>query len=94
MNNWERNLGRGETYLNGHVKRSWDDTERKGRTSRGESLSELGFPWWPSGWDFMLSLQGAQVRSLVRELRYYILCEHKRKEGNTGVEHQGMCEEL
>ena len=40
MNNWERNLGRGKTYLNGYLKLSWDNTGRKGRTSRGESLSE------------------------------------------------------
>ena len=39
MKNWERNLGRGATYLNGYLKLSWDDTGRKGRTSRGESLS-------------------------------------------------------
>ena len=40
MNNWERNLGRGKTYLNGYLKLSWDITGQKGRTSRGESLSE------------------------------------------------------
>ena len=28
----------------------------------------LGLPWWSSGWDFTLPVQGAWVRSLVREL--------------------------
>ena len=27
-----------------------------------------GLPWWSSGWEAMLPGQGAQVRSLVREL--------------------------
>ena len=29
----------------------------------------VGLPWWSSGWDSVLPLQGAWVRSLVRELR-------------------------
>ena len=31
------------------------------------------FPWWPSGWDSSLPLQGAQVWSLARELRSRML---------------------
>ena len=27
-----------------------------------------GLPWWSSGWDSELSMQGAQIQSLVREL--------------------------
>ena len=54
----------------------------------------LGLPWWSSGWDFMLLLQGTRVQPLVRALRYYILCGQKRKEGNAGDEYQGTCEEL
>ena len=28
----------------------------------------MGLPWWSSGWDSELPMQGAWVRSLVREL--------------------------
>ena len=28
----------------------------------------VGLPWWSSGWDSLLPVQGARVRSLVREL--------------------------
>ena len=28
----------------------------------------MGLPWWSSGWDSMLPMQGAQVQSLVEEL--------------------------
>ena len=27
-----------------------------------------GLPWWSSGWDFVLSVQGTQVQSLVMEV--------------------------
>ena len=33
----------------------------------------MGLPWWSSGYDFMLPLQGAQVQSLVGELRFHNL---------------------
>ena len=32
-----------------------------------------GLPWWSSGYDSALPLQGVQVRSLVRELRSHML---------------------
>ena len=32
------------------------------------SKGDQGLPWWPSGLDSALPMQGAQVRSLVREL--------------------------
>ena len=34
----------------------------------------LGLPWWSSGLDSMLPLQGAWVQSLVRELRSFRPC--------------------
>ena len=41
----------------------------------------LGLLWWSSGEDSQLPLQGAQVRSLVRELRNCIPCsEAKNKQ--------------
>ena len=32
-------------------------------------MNNQGLPWWSSGWDSVLPMQGAWVRSLVRELR-------------------------
>ena len=29
---------------------------------------KAGLPWWPSGWDSALWIQGAQVQSLAEEL--------------------------
>ena len=47
-----------------------------------------GLPWRPSGWDSVLPIQGTQVRSLVRELRSYVLCSlampHPPNGGATG----------
>ena len=40
----------------------------------------LGIPWWSSGEDSTLPLQGAQVRSLVGELRYHAVQLKKKKE--------------
>ena len=31
-------------------------------------MKRKGLPWWSSGWDFSLPMQGAQARSLVGEL--------------------------
>ena len=39
----------------------------------------LGIPWWPSGQDSALPLQGAQVRSMVGELRSHVLCSVAKK---------------
>ena len=38
-----------------------------------------GLPWWPSGKDPVLPMQGAQVRSLVKELRSHISCSMAKK---------------
>ena len=38
-----------------------------------------GLPWWSSGWDSELPLQGAQVRSLIRGLESYIWCGTTKK---------------
>ena len=35
---------------------------------RSVNKGMLGIPWWPSGLDFELPMQGDQVQSLVREL--------------------------
>ena len=42
-----------------------------------------GLPWWSSGWDSMIPLQGAWVWSLVGELRSHMLCgvAKKKKSG-------------
>ena len=39
-----------------------------------ESQSRTGTPWLSSSWDLKLPLQGAQVRSLVREQSSHMLC--------------------
>ena len=39
----------------------------------------MGLPWWSTGWDSALSLQGLWVRSLVRELRFHILYDVTKK---------------
>ena len=39
-----------------------------------------GIPWWSSDEDSTLPLQGAQVRSLVGELRYHVVQLKKKKE--------------
>ena len=36
-------------------------------------------PRWSSGWDSLLPTQGAEVRSLVRELRSFMLCSATKK---------------
>ena len=41
--------------------------------------TEEGLPWWPSGKDPVLPMQGAQVRSLVKELRSHISCGMAKK---------------
>ena len=33
-----------------------------------QEKQEMGIPWWPSGWESVLLLQGAWVQSLVGEL--------------------------
>ena len=46
----------------------------------------MGPAWWFSDWDSELSLQGAQVQSLVRELESYMLystVQKKRKQQTT-----------
>ena len=50
--------------------------------------STVGLPWRSSGSDSALPLQGAQVRSLVRELRSHMPCDvaknlKKRKKAKT-----------
>ena len=45
----------------------------------------MGPAWWFSDWDSDLSLQGAQVQSLVRELEscmLYITVQKNKKENN------------
>ena len=39
----------------------------------------VGLPWWFSGWDSVLSMQGAQVWSLLRELRFPHAMRHGKK---------------
>ena len=41
--------------------------------AEAKEISDLGIPWWSSGWDSALPLQGPGVRSLVRELRSHKL---------------------
>ena len=41
--------------------------------------TEEGLPWWPSGKDSVLPMQGAQVRSLVKELRSHLSCSMAKK---------------
>ena len=41
--------------------------------------TEEGLPWWSGGKDSALPMQGAQVRSLVRELRSHISCSMAKK---------------
>ena len=36
--------------------------------------THMGLPWRCSGYDSVLSMQGAQVQSLVRDLRSFMLC--------------------
>ena len=56
--------------------------EKKSRVKLWLKFSiNLGLSWWSSGEDSVLPLQGAQVRSLVRELRSCIPCsEAKNKQ--------------
>ena len=42
-------------------------------------LTSPGLPWRSSGYDSALAMQGAQVRSLVRELKSHILQSEARK---------------
>jgi len=50
--------------------------------------TEEGLPWWPSGKDSVLPMQGAWVRSLVEELRSHMSCgvakKIKRRERDRG----------
>ena len=39
----------------------------------------MGIPWWSSGEGSALPLQGAKVRSLIRELRSYKPCSTAKK---------------
>ena len=45
-------------------------------------ISSLGLPWWFSGYDSMLPLQGAQLQTLFRELRS--TCHQKQKKRGRG----------
>ena len=38
-----------------------------------QEIRRQGLPWWSSGWDSALPLQGAQVRSLVGEIKSHML---------------------
>ena len=38
-----------------------------------------GLPWWSNGKDSMLPLQRVQVRNLVRQLRFWIICRAAKK---------------
>ena len=60
-----------------------------------------GLPWWSIGWNSELPLQGAQVRSLIRELESYMWYtvqpkkvqpppQKKKKETEVG---RGLCDE-
>ena len=42
--------------------------EHLGCTASKAIMEALGLPWWSSGWDSMLLMQGALVLSLVEEL--------------------------
>ena len=56
-------------------------------------LSRYKYPgtsWQSSGWDPTLLLQGVRVRSLVRELKSYMLC-HAAKKWNTNTWNHGTC---
>ena len=44
-----------------------------------KSRSALGIPWWSSGWDSVLPLQGAWVQSVIRELRFHMMWGQKKK---------------
>ena len=48
--------------------------------------TEEGLPWWPSGKDPVLPMQGAQVRSLVKELRSHISCGMAKKKKKKTME--------
>ena len=43
------------------------------------AIALKGIPWQSSGQDITLPLQGKQVRSLVGELRSYVLCGTAKK---------------
>ena len=48
----------------------------------------MGLPWWSSGYDSALPLQGAWVRSLVGEIRSCIPCgvaKGKKKKVKNGL---------
>ena len=42
-------------------------------------LKKLRIPWWSSSYDSTLPLQGAQVQSLIWELRFHMPQEQKKK---------------
>ena len=42
--------------------------------SGGSEIYLLALPWWLSGWNSILLVQGAGVQSLVRELRSPVRC--------------------
>ena len=58
---------------------------RANRISLFRKHSSLGLPWQSSGSDSVLPMQGAWVRSLVREQSFHMLCstEKKKKLSNT-----------
>ena len=45
---------------------------RYGKSS--QTIYNKGISWWPCGYDMELPLPGAQIHSLVRELRSHKLC--------------------
>ena len=54
-------------------------TEMKNTPEGINNRLNEGIPWQSSGYDSMLPLQGAQVQSLVRELRACKPCGQKKK---------------
>ena len=49
-----------------------DWSEGPQRSHRDKKEIRQGLSWWFSGYDSMLPMQGAEVRSLVRELRSHM----------------------
>ena len=50
----------------------WGRSLLRGGVISITEVKEWGLLWWPSGRDSMLPMQGAWVRSLVRELRSHM----------------------
>ena len=70
-----------ERYSNVHNTFSHQRNAMKSTSNRAAVMKRMRerLPWWSSGWDSSLPTKWARVRSLVGELRSFMLCSATKK---------------